>query len=77
MNSKPTTAKGKRQIRDLPSSVANYWQKRRIWDRFREEEHPVIGVILQAQREYVVAAARTGTSRRSVRRSPAALFRAP
>lgn len=43
-------------MRDLPLSVRNYWQKRRIWDRYQEERHPVIGRILREQRELTVAA---------------------
>lgn len=39
---------------NLPSSVSTYWQKHRIWDRYREEQHPVIGKALQEQRELVV-----------------------
>jgi SAM-dependent methyltransferase len=41
--------------RDLPPSVAGYWRNRRVWDRFREEEHPVIGQIHREQREFVVS----------------------
>jgi ubiquinone/menaquinone biosynthesis C-methylase UbiE len=44
--------------RELPPSVSSYWQKRRVWDRYEEENHPVIGKILQEQRELVVRAVR-------------------
>jgi len=44
--------------RELPPSVSSYWQKRRVWDRYEEENDPVIGKILQEQRELVVRAVR-------------------
>lgn len=44
--------------RELPPSVSSYWQKRRVWDRYEEENDPVIGRILQEQRELVVRAVR-------------------
>jgi len=43
---------------ELPATVGSYWQKRRVWDRYEEENDPVIGKILQEQRELVVQAVR-------------------
>jgi ubiquinone/menaquinone biosynthesis C-methylase UbiE len=43
--------------------VSGYWQKRRIWDRYEEENDPVIGRIHQEQRELVVNAVRKFASR--------------
>jgi SAM-dependent methyltransferase len=43
---------------ELPASVGSYWQKRRVWDRYEEENDPIIGKILQEQRELVVQAVR-------------------
>ena len=43
---------------ELPPTVSSYWQKRRVWDRYEEENDPVIGKILQEQRELVVQAVR-------------------
>jgi ubiquinone/menaquinone biosynthesis C-methylase UbiE len=43
---------------NLPRSVSRYWRKHRIWDRYQEEQHPVIGRILQEQRGLTVAAVR-------------------
>jgi len=43
---------------ELPSTVSSYWQKRRVWDRYEEENHPIIGKILREQRELVVQAVR-------------------
>jgi SAM-dependent methyltransferase len=43
---------------ELPPTVSSYWQKRRVWDRYEEENDPVIGTILQQQRELVVGAVR-------------------
>lgn len=45
-------------MKDLPPSVSTYWRKHRVWDRYQEEQHPVIGQALREQRELVVAAVR-------------------
>lgn len=43
---------------NLPPTVVEYWRRRRLWDRYEEERHRLIGSILQEQRELAVQAVR-------------------
>jgi ubiquinone/menaquinone biosynthesis C-methylase UbiE len=45
-------------MRPLPETVKNYWQKRRVWDRYQEEQDPAIGAMHREQRTRTVAAVR-------------------
>lgn len=45
-------------MKPLPASVKDYWQKRRVWDRYQEEQHPTIGAMLREQRLITVATVR-------------------
>ncbi|MEO0108907.1 MAG: methyltransferase domain-containing protein [candidate division WOR-3 bacterium] len=36
--------------------MSSYWRKRRVWDRFQEEQDPILGRIHQGQRAFVINA---------------------